>query len=40
MRMLLITLLALPLTCCTASRLASSATAAERTLPVSTIVSP
>ena len=37
--MLLMTLLALPLTCCRASRRASSATAAERTLPVSTIVS-
>ena len=39
-RMLLITLAGLPLTCCTASRRASSATTAERTVPVSTIVSP
>ena len=37
--MLLITLSALPLTCCRASRRASSATTAERTVPISTIVS-
>ena len=40
MRILLITLVALPFTFCSASRRASSAISAERTVPVSTIVSP